>query len=117
MVSSRRWRFLLKLSLVTVMLSIAVAAVYPNMRVPWATYSDFWAHAAAYGILVVIASQLEYPLSEVAGAGMFYSTLLEGLQYLVPGRVVSATDLAANTLGILVGLGIVTLWRRQFSPR
>ena len=44
---------------------------------------------------------------------LLYSTLLEGLQYFLPGREANLSDLAANVVGILAGLVIVALWRRR----
>ena len=53
--------------------------------------------------------------SAALGRGRCASVLdaVGGLQYLVPGREFFLSDLAANVVGILVGLVIMALWHRQ----
>ena len=46
-------------------------------------------------------------------AVLLNATLLERLQYLVPGREVHLSDLARSLLGILAGLAIMALRRGQ----
>ena len=48
---------------------------------------------------------------------LLYLTLLEGLQYFVPGREFYFSDLTANVVGVLAGLVIVVLWHRQQGIR
>ena len=62
-------------------------------------------------VLVILGGILRRRLHWVAAAVLVYATLLEGLQYFVPGREVHLSDLAANALGVFAGLLIVALWR------
>ena len=53
------------------------------------------------------------PRRRLRWVAVLYATLLEVFQYFAPGREVHLSDLAANVAGILAGLVIVALWRRQ----
>ncbi len=111
---SSRWRTLLTLGLILAGAVIAVAALYPSLQLPGVREGfDLVFHAAAYGTLVILGGMLRRRLRWVVVAVFAYSTLLEGLQYFVPGREVQLSDLAANVFGILAGLVIVALWRRS----
>ena len=95
-------------------MAIAVASLSPHLRPPGGAGIDLVFHGAAYGTLVFLGGiLLLHRLRWVAGSVLLYATLLEGLQYFVPGREVHLSDLAANVVGILAGLVIVALWRRQ----
>ena len=108
-----RWRVLVGLSFLLAGTAIAVASLAPHLRLPGGAGFGLVFHGAAYGTLVVLGGMLWRRLHWVAVAVFVYSTLFEGLQYFVPGRLVQSTDLAANVVGILAGLVIVALWRRQ----
>jgi VanZ family protein len=73
-------------------------------------------HAAAYLIFVLLGTPLL--ASSIAAdrrrqlwwlaAGVFgYGVLIEVGQYFVPGRFMSAGDVVANGLGVVLGLGLV----------
>ncbi len=113
MLKSSRWRGLLILSLILAGGAIAVASLYPRLQLPGVGEGfDLGFHGAAYGVLVILGGLLGRQLRWVAAAVLLYSTLVEGLQYFVPGREVHLSDLAANALGILAGLAIVAVWRK-----
>ena len=93
---------------------IAIASLYPRPQLPWVGEGfDLGFHGAACGVLVILGGFLRYRLHWVAVAVLLYATLLEGLQYFVPGREFYLSDLAASAIGILAGLVIVALCRRQ----
>ena len=100
-------------SLILAGAAIAVASLYPHLRLPGGEGFDLVFHGAAYGVLVVLGGMLWHRLRWVGVAVLLYSTLLEGFQYFVPGREVHLSDLAVNVVGILAGLVIVALWRSQ----
>ena len=115
---SSRWRALLTLGLILAGAAIAVAALYPRLQLPGGVDGvDLVFHAAAYATLVILGGLPRRRLRRVALAVLVYSTLLEGLQYFVPGRQVDPFDLAANVAGILAGLAIVALWRSRLGVR
>ncbi len=114
MLISSRWRALLILSLILAGTAVAVASLYPRLQLPGVGEGgDLVFHGAACGTLVIIGGMLWRRLRWVAVAVLLYATLLEALQYFVPGREVYLSDLAANLVGILAGLAIVALWRRR----
>ena len=109
---SSRWRALLTLSLILAGTAIAGASLYPRLQLPGVGGGfDLVVHGAAYGVLVILGGMLWRRLRWVAVAVLLYSTLLEGLQYFVPGREFHLSDLAANAIGVFAGLAIMALWR------
>ena len=106
------------LSLILAGTAIAIASLYPSLQLPGIGEGfDLGFHGAAYGVLVILGvilgGILWRRLHWVAVVLLLYSTLLAGLQEIVPGRESHLSDLAANALGILAGLAIVALWRSQ----
>ena len=101
-------------SLILAGTALAITLLYPRPQLPWVGEGfDLGFHGAACGGLVILGGMLWRRLRWVAVAVLVYATLLEGLQFLVPGREFYLSDLAANVVGILAGLAIVALWRRQ----
>ena len=114
MLKSNRWRALLILSLILAGTAIAVASLTPRLQLPGVGEGfDLVFHGAACGTLVIIGGMLWRRLRWVSVALLLYATLLEALQYFVPGRDIFFSDLAANLVGILSGMAIVALWRRR----
>ncbi len=73
---------------------------------------DKFLHAAGYGLLAVVSvtafadSNRPHPgVMAGIGAGV-YGVVLETLQWVVPGRQVSAGDILANSIGIVLGIGL-----------
>ena len=94
--------------------AIAVASLYPRLQLPGVGAGfDLGFHGTAYGGLAILGGMLRRRLHWIAVTVILYSTLVELLQYLVPGREVHLSDLAANVVGILAGLAIMAIWRRQ----
>ena len=113
-----RWRALLTVSLILAGTAIAIASLYPRLQLPGVGKGfDLGFHGAAYGVLVILGGIRWRRMRWVAVAVFVYSTLLEGLQYFVPGRQFFLSDLAANMVGILAGLAIVAIWHRQQGGR
>ena len=104
----------------------ALAFVGYGLLIAWASLSApsdaaalFWdkaVHATVYLIFVLLGTPLLG--SPVAAerrrhlwwlaVGVFgYGVLMEVGQHLVPGRFMSAGDVVANGLGVLLGLGLV----------
>jgi len=104
----------------------ALAFVGYGLLIAWASLSAppdeaalFWdkaVHATVYLIFVLLGAPLL--ASSVAAdrrrqllwlaVGVFgYGVLMEVGQHFVPGRFMSAGDLVANGLGVVLGLGVV----------
>jgi len=110
MLISSRWRVLLTLSLILAGTAIAVASLYPRLQLPGGGEGF---DLGFYGVLVILGGILGRELHWVAVAVLLSATLLEGLQYFVPGRQFFLSDLAANVGGILADLAIVALCRSR----
>ena len=118
MLISGRLRPFLMAGFVSVGTVIAVGSLYPSLQLPGGDQGfNLGYHGIAYGVLVVLGSMLWRWLGWVAIAVLVYSVLLEGLQYLLPGREFHLSDLAANALGVLVGLAIMAIWRSKQGVR
>jgi VanZ family protein len=72
----------------------------------------FWdkaLHALAYFVFAVLGTPLCRGRSQwlwLAAGVLAYSAVMEVGQYFVPGRYMSAADMLANGVGVLVGLGV-----------
>ena len=94
--------------------AIAVGSLYPRLQLQgFGDGFDLGFHAAAYGGVTILGGILWRRLYWMAVAVFAYSTLIETLQYVVPGREVHISDLAANAIGVLAGLAIVAFWRSK----
>jgi hypothetical protein len=80
--------------------------------------ADKWVHGGLFAVLGLLGA--------LAWRGMrarpalllglvFLGALTEWLQAYVPGRIMSAADLVADSAGALLGLGVGWLWARQLN--
>jgi len=83
---------------------------------------DKLAHALAYGLFPLAGAPLALapaagnrPLMLLGAGAVAWGVGLEIAQYFVPGRVMSAADIAANSIGVACGIGLLLLARR-FMP-
>ena len=73
----------------------------------------FWdkaLHATAYLIFMLLGSPLCRSRRHLIWLSLFvlvYGALMEVGQYFVPGRDMSAADMVANGVGVLVGVALV----------
>ena len=91
---------------------IIAGSLMPAAQIPDTGLSDKLGHALAYGILTVLGlyAYARHPLSVLAGV-FSLGLALEGLQYLTPTRTFEWLDVAANGVGIVLGLAIVAVSR------
>ena len=117
MFRSSYWRILLNLCIILAATVIIVTALQPTPSLwpPWGDFkgADLVSHGVAYGFLVILGGILWRRLRWIVLSVLVFSTLLEGLQYFVPMREFFLSDLAANLVGVIVGLAIVAFLRRQ----
>ena len=81
----------------------------------YATVNDKLLHAIAYTYLAAAlwwAYRHRVTSYSLVAALLIYGVLIEVVQFYIPNRVFSWLDIAANTLGILIALGIVRLYVR-----
>lgn len=98
--------------------TITVGSVLPQLSPPSRPGTDLWVHAVAYGCLTVSFAALFGSPVVWAIFLVLFSAAIEGLQSMLPSRVASWTDLAANAAGVMAGLALFAaltltpLWRR-----
>lgn len=112
---SLRLRIAVALLLIT---AITAGSVFPQLSPPSKPGTDLWIHAVAYsGLTVIFAALFGFPVVWALLLVLF-SALIEGLQSMLPARVASWMDLAANAAGVMAGLALFAaltlapLWRR-----
>lgn len=108
-------RLLLILSLVCVLVGITYLSLSPTVGLP--AGNDKVGHFIAYATLMfnlgLITLKNRTHLWYAVLFSVAYGALMEGLQGLVPGRMMSAYDMLANTLGVSIGLVLTLLFGRR----
>jgi len=91
------------------LLMVTYVSTTPSIGVPIESW-DKLLHFLTYGIFAALA----YPLVRSRKTYCYacvsivaYSGLMEFIQYFIPGRAMSAYDMLANTMGVLLGAFIV----------
>jgi len=112
------WPVALRLSLLgSLYLAVAVAALTPAARPPTSGGFDHYLHALVFGSLTIVTFAA-FPVAWVVACVVFTtSILIEVGQMLVPERSASWGDVAANALGIAIGMLAILLWRSRFRYR
>ena len=112
-----RMRLLLKAALFGTAAAVAVLALYPRLQLPEPALTRGWTdlleHGLAFLVLSVLAGLLWRPLWRVAGSLALAAAAIELLQIAIPGREVSAADLAAGLAGLALGLAAIALLARR----
>ena len=97
--------------------TLLITALSLIPTVPSTQVGDKPLHTAAYLVYLLLGTPLCRRIDHLywmAGGILIYSGLLEVAQHFVPGRHMSVADIAANGLGILVG---VALARWKLLPK
>ena len=112
-----RMRLLLKAAFFGTAAAVAVLALYPRLQLPEPALTRGWTdlleHGLAFLVLSVLAGLLWRPLWRVAGSLALAAAAIELLQIAIPGREVSAADLAAGLAGLALGLAAIALLARR----
>lgn len=90
-------------------------ALTPRPPVAAHSPSDAIQHFVAFSYLTVVmwcAYERRMTLAQMIAALFLYGAGIEVIQYFVPNRYFSLSDLAADTLGITIGAAIVTATNR-----
>ena len=109
---ARRWHIASLVLLVVVLLSalMPVFWFWDNRAggIRWLENVDKWLHAVTFLILALwFCGMVRRQRYALMALGLFaFGGLIEGCQYLVGYRTADATDLAANAIGLVIGLSI-----------
>ncbi|MBD1401849.1 VanZ family protein [Pelobacter sp. M08fum] len=88
-------------------LLILTGCLLPGRFLPRWLPNDKLMHLGGYFLLMVLISALTRNLLLSAALLFIAGLLIECLQHFVPGRHFSWRDQLANTVGIMLGLGLV----------
>jgi VanZ family protein len=86
---------------------LIILSLAPAQDLPKSQLNDKWSHIIAYAILMAAfgVGSLKWRRCIVGALVVFaLGVALEGLQSLVPGREASLLDVAANSIGVFVGI-------------
>ncbi|MGV8042480.1 MAG: VanZ family protein [Thermoanaerobaculaceae bacterium] len=116
---SRRAAVAWLLAAIALSTAFVVAGVQPSVPKPLRPVSDDLLHAAAYLALALAAAQAgrlwglrAWPLVALVYA-VLHGAGLELLQHFFPPRVAEWSDLGADAVGALAGVGAVRAWLRM----
>lgn len=100
------------------MLVVAGAALAPGRAAPTLSHLDKLDHLLAFAALAAaggLALRAGWRTALMVAASMVaYGGLIELAQTQVPGRVGDWADLLADTMGVMLGLGLVLALRRAW---
>lgn len=106
-VSQRNWLAIILFA--PTLLIVGALSLFPQTAPPGGGIDDLSLHALTYGALAMASVWVFKRRWHLAVlVVLLYSAGIEGLQHFVPGRHGSLEDLAANVLGILIGVGAGT---------
>lgn len=116
-----RWRPLWRAWLVVLVTVVACAAFTPGTSAPTLGVGDKADHVLAF-VALALAGALSCragprPALAVALALLGYGALIEIVQTQVPGRYGEWADLAADSLGTVLGLAAVSALRRRWPAQ
>ena len=119
---ARLWRFLSAFLLLVVMAGTLSPAVWFDSKVEaliWFENVDKWIHGLSFLFLSVWFAGLweRNAYWRIAVGLMLFGFIVEGCQLLVSYRTADWLDIAANTVGILVGLMAATAGLGGWGPR
>jgi VanZ family protein len=113
-------RFGLGAGLVLLVGVIFYFAVIDNSPLPYHPIIDGWndviLHIGAFGLLAIVACLIWSPSWTLAVLLFCVGCAMELFQVFVPSREVDIMDLAANSVGIVLG-GLAVLLARQLKNR
>jgi VanZ family protein len=106
------WLVALRLSLLGgLYLTVVVAGLTPAAGPSTSGGFDYYLHALVFGCLTIVTFAA-FPVTWMVVCIVFVtSVLLEVGQMLVPERSASWGDVAANGVGIAIGMLAILLWR------
>ena len=98
---------IIKIAFIFYTVFIAGVSLIPSELSPDISFWDKGLHFIAYMIFAFLASGIsgnKKTLVYLSLGIVIYSGILETVQSIIPGRMMSGRDLLANTLGVVVGV-------------
>ncbi len=97
-------------------IAITLLAFLQNYDVlpPIVSFSDLLNHALAFTVLFILFRQAHPALrtKQIVITLFFYAVLIEAVQYFLPTRYASWSDIGADGAGLLLGYLILSLLKR-----
>lgn len=109
-------RLLCRAAFFAALLSITVLAFLPDYSAlpEVVSYSDLANHAAAFAVLAVLyALSYHHTPGRIVLALLSYGIFIEAVQALLPTRYASVEDIAADMVGVVLGVGTIELLKRK----
>ena len=94
-----------------------IAAVLPQDMAPTlGPLSDKWTHFLAFAVLTLLL-RLSYRISMYRTVAVlsFYAVFIEISQYYTPNRCAETLDVAADMIGIVIGLLLYRIFQREID--
>ncbi len=109
-------KLILRTAFLIVLAIVTVLALYPRLQLPDPSalqgYFDKIGHVIAFVALAFLVASA-WPLQRsLIGGLVCYAVILELSQWFSAGREVHVADALANLVGLVIGLGLVTMRRR-----
>lgn len=96
--------------------AVTLLAFLPNYDAlpPIVSFSDLLNHTVAFAVLYVLFTQAHPSLltKHTVFALLFYAVLIEAVQYFLPTRYASGSDIIADAAGVLTGYLILFQLKR-----
>jgi VanZ family protein len=117
---ARHFRLAARIALALALAAITLLALMPAPEVPVTTFWDKADHVIAFVVLALLAVAAFPQLSpgrQLVPALLGYGASLELIQSLLPTRSGSLLDLAADAVGVALGLGLIALLQPRLAPK
>lgn len=112
------WRFLcvIQFYILLVLYTYLGLTPHPENAVP--VFNDLLMHFAGYSVAAISISfaRPHWPIWQHAALLIVYSIAIEVAQHFNPPRTFSGMDILANACGVFLGLFIVKILEKYFSP-
>jgi len=100
----------------TALTAISILAFLPDYDAlpPIVSFSDLLNHTIAFVVLFILAT-LGHPsilVKQIVYALVIYAFFIEAVQYFLPTRFASWSDIGADVAGLIIGYGVMIFLRR-----
>ncbi len=105
-----------KILFYTVLTAVTILAFLPNYDAlpPFVSFSDLLNHAFAFSVLYILLTNAHPSFStiRVVLPLFLYAVWIETVQYFLPTRYASLSDIAADSAGLLIAYFLILLFRK-----